>query len=163
IVEIDTHPAGLDPFATLDNLNYFISEDVFEFILKAVHFVADHGWKLLPHYRFEPTSGQWFHRRGRPEPPCSLYDLSYRSGRLEYPSLHATEPEWALDGYLDDAHRIVQQAVAAYQGLSCDDPSVSEDFEELRWFPLPGEIQQELQGSSGTAKRCHQQPIQLDR
>ena len=31
----------------------------------------------------------------------SLYDLSYRTGKLEFRSRMVTEPEWALEGYLD--------------------------------------------------------------
>ena len=29
------------------------------------------GWRLLPHYAFEPATGLWRHRAGRPEPPLS--------------------------------------------------------------------------------------------
>ena len=34
--------------------NYFITEKVFDYILKAVAWVGEHGWKLLPLYRFNP-------------------------------------------------------------------------------------------------------------
>ena len=36
-------------------------EDV-DFILDAVKMVAEHGWKLLPHYMFNPETGEWRHR-----------------------------------------------------------------------------------------------------
>ena len=33
---------------------------VFDFLLRAVHMVADEGWKLLPQYSFDPaTGGEW--------------------------------------------------------------------------------------------------------
>jgi len=51
-------------FARL-GFNYFISEHVFQYILEAVHLLADHGAKLLPLYRFDPASGAWRHRDGR--------------------------------------------------------------------------------------------------
>ncbi|HEY7583658.1 MAG TPA: aminotransferase class V-fold PLP-dependent enzyme, partial [Acidimicrobiia bacterium] len=35
------------------NFNYFISEEEFEFIVEGVHLIAQFGWRLLPHYRFE--------------------------------------------------------------------------------------------------------------
>ena len=41
-----------------------------------------------------------------------LADVSYRSGKMEYRSRHATEPEDALPGYLDEARRIIDAAVA---------------------------------------------------
>ena len=48
------------------SFNYFTSEEVFEYVLEAVRFVADEGWKLLPLYRFEPESGLWKHRGDEP-------------------------------------------------------------------------------------------------
>ena len=37
------------------SFNYFISEAVFDYIVEAVHLLADEGWKLLPLYRFDPV------------------------------------------------------------------------------------------------------------
>jgi selenocysteine lyase/cysteine desulfurase len=137
---------GVKPGWVRVNFNYFLSEAVFDFILQAVNLVADLGWRLLPDYRFEPATGLWYHRGGVPEPPLSLTKLSYRSGRLEYRSAHAREPEWVLGGYLDEARKILERDVRQLDGLHIDDPTVSADFEALRWFPLPGETLAELRG-----------------
>lgn len=150
---------GIKPGWGRLNFNYFIAEEVFSFILQAVHFVAEHGWKLLPHYQFEPNTGQWYHRDGHPKPPRSLFDLSYRGGRLTYPSRHASEPLWVLEGYLTQAHEIVKQAIISFQGASLEDPALSEDFEELRWFTLPGEALRMLQGTQLGARG--KQPIHV--
>jgi len=149
--EIVRGAEGVKPGWTRVSFNYFVSEGVFRFILDAVHFVAMHGWKLLPHYRFCPDTGMWYHRRGRPEPAMRLTNLTYRSGKLEYRSRHSTEPEWALSGYLGEAHDIVSTALHSFSGESVEDPELSEDFENLRWFPLPGEALAELQGHRGRA------------
>jgi selenocysteine lyase/cysteine desulfurase len=141
---------GIKPGWVRVNFNYFISETVFHFILEAVHFVATHGWKLLPQYRLDVATGQWHPRRTRPAPARRLLDLSYRSGKLEYRSLHATEPEWALDAYLKEAERIVADAERELRAgpPAEDDPPLREDLERLRWFPLPSEIARELQGTA---------------
>jgi selenocysteine lyase/cysteine desulfurase len=141
---------GIKPGWVRVNFNYFISETVFQFILDAVHFVATHGWKLLPHYRLDVATGQWQPRRSRPAAARRLLDLSYRSGKLEYRSLHATEPEWALESYLKEAERIVAEAEAELRAAPpfADDPPLPEDLERLRWFPLPSEIARELQGTA---------------
>jgi selenocysteine lyase/cysteine desulfurase len=147
---------GIKPGWVRVNFNYFISEAVFEFILKAVNFVVEEGWKLLPHYTFEPVTGLWRHRRGQPDPAMTLFSVSYRSGKLEYRSRHATEPEWALEGYLDEARSIVDQAMADYLQLPhIVDPPLNADFEYLRWFPLPGEILRELKGELTTTHGEH--------
>ncbi len=136
---------GIKPGWVRVNFNYFISEEVFSFLLRGVHLVADHGWKLLPHYRFEPDTGEWLHRRGQPQPPMGLDDVTYRCGKMEYRSRHATEPESALGGYLREAKRILTAAAAA--PLPAHQPEeLSAAIEHLRWFPLPDEVAEELEG-----------------
>ena len=129
------------------NFNYFLSEDSFDFLLKAVHMVAAEGWKLLPQYQVEPKTGQWTHVRGRPEPPMSLRSLSYRSGKLEYRSRHATEPEWVLATYLDEARKLFDAAPQAVPDALVCQPQLSGDLEHLRWFLLPLEALGELRGA----------------
>jgi hypothetical protein len=129
---------GIKPGWVRVNFNYFISENVFRFILEAVHLIAQHGWKLLPHYDFEPQSGVWIHRMGLAEPPMSLAGLSYEGGALNYELHRSTEPESVLEDYLKYARYIFDHA-----GLDGAEPApleLSEDFEHLRWFPLPNEV-----------------------
>lgn len=140
---------GVKPGWTRVNFNYFISDSVFDFILEAVEFVAEHGWKLLPEYHFEPDTGQWRHARWERSGVKRLTDLSYRSGRLEYRSRHASEPEWALSSYIGEARKIVDAYVTAKADAEAPPASAPLSFEPLRWFPLPGEVLAELSGGSG--------------
>ena len=121
------------------NVNYFTSEPVFDYLLEAVHLVADHGWKLLPLYRFDPYSGQWHHESGRPRPPLTLHDVSFASGALEFHGPRATEPESALAGYLEEARRLFAELEASPPDEQVRDPTLTPAFERIRWFPLPGE------------------------
>ena len=66
------------------NFNYFIGEEVFDFILEAVEIVASDGWVLLPQYRFTPETGLWRHAAGLAEPPLSLDDIRYDTWRMAY-------------------------------------------------------------------------------
>ena len=143
--EIEAGVEGIKPGWVRVNFNYFISDTVFEYILAAIHIIATEGWKLLPFYRFNPATGQWRHRSNRAEAVMRLQDLTYRTGKLEYRSRHATEPEWSLPGYLDEARRIIAEATAGYfREAMPEDPILNEDFARLRWFPLPGEAWREL-------------------
>ncbi|MDO8302832.1 MAG: aminotransferase class V-fold PLP-dependent enzyme, partial [Sedimentisphaerales bacterium] len=126
---------GVKPGWVRINFNYFISETVFNFLLNAVEFVAEHGWKMLPHYRFDPQSGQWVHRKGRPTPVLSLHDLSYPEGLLSYRRHHATDPETALQSYLTEALKIADEMSATIATLDVEDPVLSAEAENLRWFP----------------------------
>jgi hypothetical protein len=130
---------GIKPGWVRVNFNYFISEAVFEYLLEAVHLVADQGWKLLGDYRFDPASGLWRHRRGPVEPPLRLHALRYDDdGRLNGGAAHATASDAALPGYLDQARRLLA-AAATGDGAAGPLPGLSADFEELRWFVLPRE------------------------
>jgi hypothetical protein len=84
-----------------------------------------------------------------------LTDVRYVSGRMEYRSRHATEPAWALPGYLDDARQIFSAAAgrAAAAPAPADTP-LAACMESLRWFPLPAEVHAELAGAPD-AVHCH--------
>jgi selenocysteine lyase/cysteine desulfurase len=127
---------GIKPGWVRVNFNYFISESVFDYILDAVHLVAEGGWKLLPYYRFSVDSGLWRHRDHQRTRELGLDDLSFDSGRLKYSSRQLTEPEDALAGYLDQARRIIAEAEAEF-GDEEDSATLPEGLEHLRWFPLP--------------------------
>jgi len=145
---------GIKPGWVRVNFNYFLSERVFDFLLEAVELVAAEGWKLLPDYRFEPETGLW-HHRGAPEVHVTRFDeLTYEGGKLEYGSRHATEPESALKGYLERAREIMARASERATSRTPDAPTLSADFETLRWFLLPEEAEAELRGErEGAAQR----------
>jgi hypothetical protein len=121
------------------NFNYFISEDVFDYIVKAIDMVATHGWKLLPAYNFDPQSGKWYAGDTVPEPPLRLTDISYATGAMEYRPRRVTEPESVLPHYLHEALGVFEWAAENARGRQFDTPELSADFEKLRWFPLPAE------------------------
>ena len=137
---------GIKPGWVRVNFNYFLSETQFQFIIDAIHMIANDGWKLLPHYAFDPDTGEWRHRGHNLKSVMRLGDISYRAGKLEYRSRHSTEPEWALPNYLDDARRVIEAAAQDCRTLDIIDPERTPDFEELRWFPLPSEVVAELRG-----------------
>jgi selenocysteine lyase/cysteine desulfurase len=132
--EIGRGCEGIKPGWVRVNFNYFISQQVFEFILDAVEMVAAEGWRLLPDYRFDARSGLWSHRAGPPEPPLSLRDISYSDSMPRSAHRHRA-PESALVGYREEARRIL----AAPPGTA-EPIELSTDFEHLRWFWLPHEI-----------------------
>ncbi len=144
---------GIKPGWVRVNFNYFLAQDVFDFLLDAVAFVAEHGWKLLPLYRFDAPTGQWHPRRRPVMSTLGLGELSYASGKLEYPSHRATAPASALGRYLREAAEIVEMAVREYRSWpdAGPVPAGSADFETLRWFPYPEECLAELQGHPDVA------------
>jgi selenocysteine lyase/cysteine desulfurase len=129
---------GIKPGWVRVNFNYFIGEEVFDFILQAVEIVASDGWKLLPHYRFDAQTGLWRHAAGLAEAPLSLADIEYSSGRMTYSAHRHREPSARLADYLGEARALLSGPPRA--AASPVNPELDADFESLRWFPLPGEI-----------------------
>jgi hypothetical protein len=118
------------------SFNYFISEATFAYIVDAVHLVAEHGWKLLPLYCFDPDSGLWRHRDVSPGEHPGLNDmLRTMPGRL------ARAPESALAGQLHAA----RETIASLETHPPAGPPPSqvvvggEEFERIRWFPRTGQ------------------------
>jgi selenocysteine lyase/cysteine desulfurase len=137
---------GIKPGWVRVNFNYFLSETQFQFLIDAIHLIANDGWRLLPHYMFDPDTGEWRHRSAAAKRSMSLDDISYRTGKMEYRSRHSTEPEWALPSYLDEAKKIIAATTDEFRTLEIHEAERTPDFEELRWFPLPSEVLDELRG-----------------
>ena len=125
---------GIKPGWVRVNFNYFVSEDVFRYVVQAVGLVADHGWRLVPEYRFDLASGRWRHKDGAVEPPLRLSQLHYVDGVLTYPSLDDRAPESDLAGYLDQGLALMRSLPDP--GADVASARVSADFEHLRWFEL---------------------------
>ena len=127
---------GIKPGWVRVNFNYFISEAVFRYVVEAVALVADHGWRLLPQYRFDVRSGLWRHRCGPVEPPLRLSQVSYdATGSLTYPRHADRLPESVLAAHLKSGHELL----TGLPDLPADESvtDLGPDFEQLRWFELP--------------------------
>ncbi len=136
--EISSGCEGIKPGWVRVNFNYFISDAVLDYIVAAVHLVADQGFRLLPDYQFDPATGLWRHRDGPAEPPMRLHQVTYDAdGAMRYPDHQERADESVLAGYLDAARRVFTEREGCES--ACDDPTqrVSADFEALRWFELP--------------------------
>ncbi len=131
---------GIKPGWTRINFNYFIEESTFKFILDAVDWVANHGYKLLPLYEFSADTGLWQRPGWDHSAPMRLTDISYENGEPQYPAKHHTRTRCGFAEYLDQANSLVETARQAARASSSCPLRIPGDFETLRWFPLPDEI-----------------------
>ncbi len=136
--EITRGCEGIKPGWVRVNLNYFISEQVFGFIVDAVHLIANEGWRLLPYYRFDAATGLWEHREGRGEAPLSLAEIDYSSGEMTYDHRPQRDADPVLNDYLTEARSILRDALPFDEELTPE--AFNGDFEHLRWFTLPHEV-----------------------
>jgi hypothetical protein len=71
-------------FARL-SLHYTMSDATVEFLLKAVNWVANHGWQLLPEYSFDRSTSEWYHPATKKFPDRRwLADLNFSNTGINY-------------------------------------------------------------------------------
>ena len=129
----------LRPGWTRLGFNYFMSEEIFEFIVKAVDLVATHGWRLLPYYQFDRNHGVWLYQGSRPELPSSLDTFTESLDAVKTKSTTQDEPDYAQ--LLDVAERIMN---CNRHDDCCNNLDLSEDARHLCWFALPQEVHRTL-------------------
>ena len=136
--EITKGCEGIKPGWTRLNFNYFISPATCDYIIAAVHLIADQGWKLLTDYTFDPATALWRHRAAPVEPPLRLTQLHYDvDGTLHYPQAHLHADESAYPDYLNRARTLLASRPDTPTWDEDELTGLSDDFEALRWFPLP--------------------------
>src|SRR5690606_3741072 len=131
---------GIKPGWVRVNFNYFLDDDVFEYIVNAVVLVAEYGERLLPQYHFDPLTGLWRHRNGPIEPPLRFSGISYDGeGRLRYPTTDDVAPAGARRAALAAARALLEALPAAsFDGADLTE-RLGADAERLRRSRLPVE------------------------
>lgn len=133
---------GIKPGWVRMNFNYFLCDDVADYLSESVLFIAENGSKFLADYRFDSVSGIWRHHLGPVEPPMRLSKIKYdEHGEMTYPAIHSRADESILREHLADA------AALALGRPNCVDCTAGAEtlarlgasFERLRWFELPAE------------------------
>ena len=110
--EISGGCEGIKPGWVRVNFNYFISEEVFEYIIDAVELMASQGWKLLPTYRFDVASGLWRHREGLSNAPMSLDDVTFGPDGIAYTDRRQVAPDTQLADTLLEAREMFASRTA---------------------------------------------------
>jgi selenocysteine lyase/cysteine desulfurase len=134
---------GIKPGWVRVGFNYFFSDTVADYVIEAINLIAEHGWKLLPLYLFDPDTGVWRHRDASKNPPMGLEDMDIFN---PVPPMGTTIDEEALVNYLADARSILERAEGTQDAPATQTDALPGEAETLRWFPLPDEIQKELFG-----------------
>ncbi|XP_077518736.1 uncharacterized protein LOC144128846 [Amblyomma americanum] len=136
------------------NLAFYLSDSQVDFILEAVRQVACNGWKLLPQYNFNPETGEWKHTRHQVFKDRKwLGSISYKEGKFSYREAEEEIEKLGFDTtwqdvlneakiFYEDAEKAAHRAQLADQTLMFDTEAA-----ELRWFLLPSEAKQLLEGA----------------
>jgi len=137
--ELDRGNSIMRPGWVRLNFNYFIDEQEFEYLLRAVELVAEYGWRLLPFYQFDEIAGEWRYQGQKTALPGGLDSFDFLdSGDNEVGGRPVTV---GLEGQCEAAE---QELCAQHRAGKMFALSLSEEAERLRWFVLPQEAAQQL-------------------
>lgn len=131
----------LRPGWTRLNFNYFIDEASFEYLVQAVELVAEHGWRLLPFYQYDPAVGVWRFQGLHSELPVALNDC-------QPGAVLAVEAGQAVD-----FAGLLQQAEDELCRSRCHETryalGLSDESAALCWFVQPEQIELDDEGEPG--------------
>ena len=125
------------------NFNYFIDEEEFEYLVSAIELTAEHGWRMLPYYKFDAGAGVWRYQGRGVQLEADLDDWRF-----------ADPASWRVAGARERLP-LLGYAEAAASELLRPKPeaerftlSLPPRCEKLRWFVLPQEIELPVAGAA---------------
>ncbi len=133
---VDGGHAILKPGWVRLNFNYFIGEETFDYVLQAVELIAEHGWRLLGKYHYDPDRGIWVNGDAQAISSRNLDEISFDRGIFQAPENPDHGPRLALPHYLEQARQILTTAEI---GRTETFPPLPAEFEDLRWFAIPAD------------------------
>jgi selenocysteine lyase/cysteine desulfurase len=119
------------------NFNYFLPEAEFQFIVDAVLWIADNGWKLLKTYNFDDRTALWT-VKGKVTPISSLND--FLNEETAVPSFEMIDKEQDRIQYFHQANEIADQALSNWETIPCQNYHYKQVDNPLRWYALSADI-----------------------
>ncbi len=117
------------------NFNYFIDEPTFEYIVRAIELVAEHGWQLLPYYNF--VNGVWRYQNSAMELNGHLKFINFLSLKDQEETQLPSQDTALLEQYIVAAEKEISKKNRTENTYCLE---LSDAAEKLRWFTLPQEI-----------------------
>lgn len=141
------------------SMNYYWSEEEVDYVVNAIKFVAEHGWKLLSEYMFWVDTGEWRHKTVGNKAPFRrwLGSVDYTHGKMDY--MKRVNPQaMGQEEAIRHAQGLAEKAWTAVQKSKKKPNHVqllpkSAVSNGLVWCALPSDIFSE-EIRSGADQRC---------
>jgi len=125
---------GMKPGWCRVGLHWVMDDDEADYVIAAVHFIAQHGRRFLKLYDFDLSTGTWTHKHEGNTLPTFDLDAALGDEEGEPAILSLALRKQLYNHYMTEAERWVQR-------LTEDGPEVLESLEgelgELQFFALP--------------------------
>ena len=147
---------------------YFMTDIELDFVIKAVDWVATHGYKLLSQYFYYLESGEFKHRSVGTKKPhrkwlqsLSLHNRHANDTHADVKARSELSQQALYDSYFSEADRIIDdiEMASVGSGVLSGDELLSERARALKWFALPSDVA----GTSDSSSNSFQNPLQPKR
>eukprot|EP01084_Bolivina_argentea_P169111 293184_1 len=133
------------------NLHYTLSENELKYVVDAVKYICNNGWRFLPLYDIDKSTGNYFHRDIKRKPDLlkkqlrSLLDISFNdeNGKMEWVQKHMRVEGKALRDNFDKFFILADEVLDNLEEyLPSKDEFISENEinDENAWYWLPSEL-----------------------
>ena len=131
---------GMKPGWIRLNFNYFIPKWEFSFIVNAINWISEHGWKFLKTYYFDDQTGIWHHQKFEMGFNLqSLYDFMEESGPKPVKSkMNSKKKE--LNSYFKTATLLAEKAMKTWDQKNDQEYHFEQIGHDLRWYILSNDF-----------------------
>jgi selenocysteine lyase/cysteine desulfurase len=126
--------SGIKPGWCRVSLHYVMDDIEVDYILNAIEFVADQGYRFLPQYNFDIHSGAWQHKADSGYLEGFSLDAALDCGAYQSRALSEGERKLLYSAYLHEA-RTLAAALASEQAP--EEHSLEAELETLKFFSVP--------------------------
>ncbi len=123
------------------NFNYFIPREEFEYIVKAILWVAEHGWKLLKAYRFDDRNALWVSKDYKAANGLSsLATFAESIGNIDVPEHRPIDRSSEWEQYFQFADALAQKTLNEWNTIPNQEYVFPQIHHPLRWYTISDEI-----------------------
>jgi selenocysteine lyase/cysteine desulfurase len=126
--------SGIKPGWCRVSLHYVMDDIEVDYILNAIEFVADQGYRFLPQYNFDMHSGAWQHKADSGYLEGFSLDAALDCGAYQSRALSEGERKLLYSAYLHEA-RTLSAELASEQAP--EEHSLEAELEILKFFSVP--------------------------
>jgi selenocysteine lyase/cysteine desulfurase len=126
--------SGIKPGWCRVSLHYVMDDIEVDYILNAIEFVADQGYRFLPQYNFDIHSGAWQHKADSGYLEGFSLDAALDCGAYQSRALSEGERKLLYSAYLHEA-RTLSAELASEQAP--EEHSLEAELETLKFFSVP--------------------------
>ncbi len=141
MVELSKGNVGIKPGWSRLNLNYFIPDYELKFIVKAIHWISENGYKLLKEYHFDDLTALWRKNGYNGYTTNSLEEFTLQPQNSKQKSIDVIDRQHEQNSYFAMADEILMKAKQSWNNLPTQSYTHNQVENPLRWYTLAQDVQ----------------------